>query len=304
VKQYSIICGGIPRAYLLIVPPEPPKPNGLVVFLHGKGGTAGWADSETGWSHLAVQEGFALAIPEALAPEPHLLPKFLTNPPFWNDDYDFRRDEITGQMKETPGGSITESGVNSSSNPLSSSSQSVQNDVAFLTAVIEDALNRTGTDPAKVFMSGFSNGAGMTFRFAAERADRVSAIAPIAGYCRVANPKPVRPVPTLFVVGTIDPLIPLRGGSVRSPWLHRLVPRPPVNETLERWARAIDCKTIPISQSDVAGVRTDIFPGPVPFQCVTIEGLGVRAPEVAYALAWHTALGGCDDCTRCGFGTG
>jgi polyhydroxybutyrate depolymerase len=263
---------------LLFVPPEPPKPNGLVVFLHGKGGTAGWADSETGWSHLAVQEGFALALPEALAPDHHQLPKFLTNPPLWNDDYDFRREENAWLMKETHGRSITESGLNSSSNPLSSSSQSVQDDVAFLTAVIDDALNRTGTDPAKVFMAGFSNGAGMTFRFAAERADQVAAIAPIAGYCRVANPKPVRPVPTLFVVGTVDPLIPLRGGSVRSPWLHRLVPRPPVSETLERWARAVSCTSIPILQSDIAGVRTDIFPGPVPFQSVTIEGLGHHWP--------------------------
>jgi polyhydroxybutyrate depolymerase len=278
VKQYSIISGGISRAYSLFSPPELPKPNGLVVFLHGKGGTAGWADSETGWSHLAVREGFALALPEALAPNLQQPPKFLTNPPFWNDDHDFRRDENARLKKESNGGSFTESGVNSFSTPLLSSSQSLQDDVAFLTAVIDDALNRTGTDPAKVFMAGFSNGAGMTFRFAAERADRVAAIATIAGYCWVANPKPVRPVPTLFVVGTVDPLIPIRGGEVRSPWLHRLVRRPSVNETLERWARAISCTSIPILQSETSGVRTDIFPGPVTFQCVTIEGLGHHWP--------------------------
>ena len=45
--------------------------HSLVVFLTGTGGTANWADrKETGWSKLAVREGFALAIPEALPPDP------------------------------------------------------------------------------------------------------------------------------------------------------------------------------------------------------------------------------------------
>jgi polyhydroxybutyrate depolymerase len=238
-----------------------------VVFLHGKGGTADWADTETGWSRLAMREGFALALPQALAPDPLQPPKFLTNPPQWNDEIKFRPDENRGAMQDSQG-EISEE--------LSQVSPS--DDVAYLDRVIEDALNRLGTNPAKVFMAGFSNGAGMTFRFAAEKADRVAAIATIAGHCRVANPKPARPVPTLFMIGSVDPLVPLRGGSVRSPWLHRLVRQPPVNETLERWARGIGCETIPVNRSDEKGVRVDIYPGPVPFQCVTIEGLGHHWP--------------------------
>ena len=38
-------------------------PPPLVVVLHGAGGTAAWADGETGWSAVAAREGFALALP-------------------------------------------------------------------------------------------------------------------------------------------------------------------------------------------------------------------------------------------------
>src|SRR5215218_8395360 len=57
----------------------------LVLFLTGTGGTAAWADRETGWSKLAAREGFALAIPEPLPPNPGAPPSFLANPPRWND---------------------------------------------------------------------------------------------------------------------------------------------------------------------------------------------------------------------------
>ena len=67
----------------LIFPARPGAP--LVLFLTGTGGTAAWADRETGWSELAGREGFALVVPEALPPDPAKLPTFLTNPPRWND---------------------------------------------------------------------------------------------------------------------------------------------------------------------------------------------------------------------------
>src|SRR5262245_61836098 len=157
------------------------------------GATAAWADDETGWSLLARREGFALALPEALRRDLNSPPKFLTNPQRWNDG-----------------------------SPTALENQPMADDVAFLAALIGDAANRTGIDPRRVFLSGFSNGAAMAFRFASERARLLAAVAPVAGYCTV-DPKPVRPVPTLYAVGSFDPLVPFRGGEVRSPWQHRYV---------------------------------------------------------------------------------
>jgi polyhydroxybutyrate depolymerase len=247
VERIAFEIGGFRREYLLFAPGRHVAP--LVMFLHGAGATAEWADDETGWSLLAEREGFALALPEGLRPDLSSPPKFLTNPPRWNDG---SHDVLDSHL--------------------------LPDDVAFLTAVIDDIRGRTGIDHSRVFVSGFSNGAGMAFRFAAERADLLAAIAPIAGHCWVAAPQPVRPLPTLYLVGSVDPLIPLRGGEVRSPWQHRYVHRPPVADALERWARAMGCESVPRRESEAAGVRVDIYPGPVLFRSVTIDGLGHHWP--------------------------
>ncbi len=256
MDRFASEIGGIRREWLF-QPASGGSP--LVVFLAGTGGTAAWADRETGWSKLAVREGFALVIPEALPPDPTAPPSFLTNPPRWNDG---------SPVDLFPVGA---------------------DDVAFLEAVIDDAVNRHDVDSRRVYLSGFSNGAGMTFRFAAERAERVAAIAPVAGYCWVRDSRPARPVPTIYTVGASDLLLPIRGGDVRLPWHNRLVRRPPVNETLERWAVVIGCSPIPQLKTDDGTVRVERYPGPVAFDAVTIEGLGHHWPGGGAQLNPRTA---------------
>jgi polyhydroxybutyrate depolymerase len=247
----------------------------LVVFLTGTGGTAGWADRETGWSQLAGEEGFTLVIPEALPPDPAAPPSFLRNPPRWND-YSPWRDEVSPANES------------SFADPAAADS-SRADDVAFLDATIEHATRHLGVDPARVFVTGFSNGAGMAFRYAAERAGRIAAVAPVAGHCWVPDPKPLRPVPTLYAIGTRDLLVPLRGGDVRLPWHNRLVRRPPVAQTLERWAAAVGCSPVPVLQRDDGAVRIDRYPGPVRFDAVTVEGLGHHWPGGRAQLNPRTA---------------
>ena len=258
-----------PREYLLFDPgraggvsPLMPAPP-LVVFLHGTGGTAEWADDEAGWSALAGREGFALALPEGLPPHPDQPPKFLTNPRRWNDGRGVRNPEPGTRSDDTP----------------DVLPPSTADDVAFLGAVIDDAVGRAKADPRRVYLSGFSNGAGMAFRAATGLADKLAAVAPVAGYNRVPEgERPSRPVPTLFAIGTADPLVPPRGGEVRNPWEHRLVRRSPVAAGLDRWAGLIGCRTPPEVVAERDGVREEVYPGPVPFRVVTIEGLGHHWP--------------------------
>lgn len=242
MKRITLESGGFRREYLLSRTVRAGSP--LVIFLHGKGATAQWADEETGLSSLAAREGFALAIPEALRPDPGSPARFLTNPQRWND-----------------GGE----------------GEFAADDVGFLSDVIADVLDRERTDDRRVYVSGFSNGAGMTFRLATELAGRIAAIAPVAGYCWLDDPRPARPIPTLYLIGSLDPLVPIRGGDVRSPWRHRYVRRPPLADTLDRWARAIGCES-PRTESVSDDLRVDVYPGPVPFRAVTIDGLGHHWP--------------------------
>jgi polyhydroxybutyrate depolymerase len=243
VEPTELVAAGARRTALLSRPTGTSRP--LVILLPGTGATAAWADDETGWSALAARGDFALAVPDALPPNPAEPPTFLHNPPRWN------------------AGSEDEGGPD---------------DVAFLAALIDDVVARFAADPGRVFVTGFSNGAAMAFRVAAELADRVAAVAPVAGYCQVTDPRPIRPVPTLYIVGAADPLVPVRGGEVRDPWRHRYVRRPPVADTVERWARALGCDPVPTVESDAGGVRVVGHPGPVPFRVVTVEGLGHHWP--------------------------
>lgn len=245
MDHVTLSVGGSAREYLLFVPPGGPAPRPLVVFLHGAGGTAAWAAGETGWAACATREGFALALPEGTPPHPDRPPKFLTNPRRWNDG---------------------------SGNAVGDA-----DDVAFFAQLVDDAARRTPIDPRRVYLTGFSNGAGMTFRAAAEL-DRFAAVAPVAGLCWVPDPRPPRPVPTLYLIGSADPLVPLRGGDVRSPWLHRIVRRPPVADTLERWAAGLGCGVVPRVESEVDGVRVDVYPGPVEFRSVVVDDLGHHWP--------------------------
>lgn len=54
-------------------------------------------------------------------------------------------------------------------------------DTAFAAAVIEDAAKRYPIDRAKIFVSGYSWGANMAWRFACERGDQAAALLAVSG---------------------------------------------------------------------------------------------------------------------------
>ncbi len=68
-------------------------------------------------------------------------------------------------------------------------------------------------DPGRVFVTGVSNGAMLAYRYACEEAERVQAIASVAGSVTVEDCRPSRPVSVLELRGSADPLVPFEGGS-------------------------------------------------------------------------------------------
>ena len=88
-------------------------------------------------------------------------------------------------------------------------------DVGFLVALVDQLSRDYGIAPGRVFATGMSAGAFMATRLACERADIVSAIAPVAGTLGTAFPcAPTRPVSVLQVHGTADPVVPFSGGPM------------------------------------------------------------------------------------------
>ncbi len=86
-------------------------------------------------------------------------------------------------------------------------------DVGFLATLIERLSRDYGIPPGHVFVTGMSAGAFMANRLVCDRADLVTAIAPVAGTLGAGVPcAPSRPVSVMAVHGTADPVVPYGGG--------------------------------------------------------------------------------------------
>ncbi len=244
---------GRPRRFLMHRPAGrgDMAPIPVVIVLHGTGATAAWTLGDTRWAEKSDREGFVVVLPDGLRPDMTKPPHFVDNPQIWND----------GSPKLVP-------------------HEPESDDVGFLDAVLETTAEEVALDPRRIFVTGFSNGAGMAFRLAVERSRRYAAVAPVAGHCWLPTPRPERPTPTLLLTGGDDPLCPVAGGEIRTPWEDRPVHRPPLEQTLRRWAAGLGYPPGPPLEREENGVRTFAFRGcdGVEFTAHVIRGLGHHWP--------------------------
>jgi polyhydroxybutyrate depolymerase len=77
-------------------------------------------------------------------------------------------------------------------------------DVFFIRALIDQLEADYQIDSARVYATGYSNGADMTYRLACQLADRISAVAPVSGTNGTTNCRPARPISVVAFHGTAD----------------------------------------------------------------------------------------------------
>lgn len=118
-------------------------------------------------------------------------------------------------------------------------------DVAYLIDLIDEIAATTSIDPARVYIAGHSNGGFMSHRMACDRADRVTAIAPISGvtFADLARCAPSAPIAVLQVHGTDDETLDFEGGVLRVPGLPD-APYPGAAETARSWLQLNGCDTM------------------------------------------------------------
>jgi polyhydroxybutyrate depolymerase len=108
---------------------------------------------------------------------------------------------------------------------------SLPDDVAFLGKLIDDVERHQSIDPARVYVTGISNGGLMTYRAACALGDRLAAIGPVAAW--FPDCLPSTPVPVLHIHGLLDDQLGYGGGNGY----------PSVEKGLAEW-RAVDgCPT-------------------------------------------------------------
>jgi len=222
--------GGFTRAAEVRIPKNYSKdqPPPLVVVLHGAGGDGQIALRKDGWAELADQEGFIAVAPTGLPVRPRLEASFATNPHVWN----------SGQL-----------------NPRGP--RAAIDDVAYIRDLLDELKQQAPYDTDRVFVAGHSNGGSMALKLAAELSERFQAVGTVAGLIAVENPQPKRPLPTLYILGTADPLMPLEGGEVKLPWATRH--NPPVREGLEKWAKSLGFESTPMTLSQNAEQQKAVY---------------------------------------------
>ena len=245
------------RKFIFVTPKgfKPGTPLPIVFFFHGAGGSAQQASHTYGWAQKADAENFFAAFPEGLPVRPDGMSSFLLNPNIW-------RDKRAGMPTR---------GID---------------DVHFFEELLNQLEATLQIDPKRVYVTGFSNGAGMTFTLGAQFADRIAAIAPVSSQSFAAVDALARPVPVYYLAGTADPLIPYHGGAVMLPWGNTRT-TPPVQDSVDTWARLDGCPPEPQVISDENGVRVVRYgPGQDGAEVLftTIEGNGHHWPDTVEPL--------------------
>ncbi|MFA6216457.1 MAG: PHB depolymerase family esterase [Candidatus Omnitrophota bacterium] len=182
----SIRFSGLKRTYLIYIPPSYDKTKSmpLVIALHGGGGTAKHMIKLTlgGFNALADKKGFIVAYPDGIEKN-------------WND-----------------GRSAQETGYRAHRENI--------DDVGFISALIDHLIEEFNIDPRRVYVTGMSNGAMMSYRLACQLSEKITAIAPVTGnipqnLCAACLPS--MPISVLAINNVEDPLMPWAGEDISGP---------------------------------------------------------------------------------------
>jgi polyhydroxybutyrate depolymerase len=237
---HHINVGGHDRNYRLYKPPGVPTLAPLVVVMHGYSGSAAQAERDYGWDGLADSGKFVVAYPDGLSRA-------------WNVD----GEGCCGR----PG----REGVD---------------DVAFVSAAVADIAKNVGTDAAKVYATGMSNGAIMSYTLACIT-DIFAAIGPVAG--TQLNPcRAPRPTSVIHIHGTADRLVPYGGGQGFS-----VINGPPVPEVNAFWRNVNQCGVPAATTSGPVTTSTAGCADNRGAVLITVDGGGHEWPPFATETLWR-----------------
>lgn len=85
-------------------------------------------------------------------------------------------------------------------------------DVGFVRKLLDALPTIAPIDFSRVYVSGMSNGGMLAYRLAAEMAERLAAVASVAGPLCLSSIQPALPMPVLHFHGTDDEFTPFTGG--------------------------------------------------------------------------------------------
>jgi polyhydroxybutyrate depolymerase len=204
----SVEVGSLTRSYIVHVPPsyDGSKPFPVVLGFHGGGSNAEAFVRFSGLNEKADEAGFIAVCPNGTG----RLPRMLT----WN------------------GG-----------NCCGYAMQEKIDDVAFVRSLLDDLAKIAKIDQKRVYATGMSNGAIISYFLASKLSDRIAAIAPVAGPMGTETCTPKRPVPVMHFHGTDDEFAAFQGGPGASSLSQTDFYS--VEHSIQAWVKANGCPPEP-----------------------------------------------------------
>jgi polyhydroxybutyrate depolymerase len=204
----SMQLDGYQRTYLLNLPPNYNDSSNfpLVIALHGLAGSASQMEQDYGLTAKSNSAHFILVYPEGM-----------------------RSDGILG-IRTWNAGACCDFAM-----------QHNVDDVHFIKQLMAKLMDSYKINPKRIYVTGMSNGAMMTYRLACELSPQLAAIAPVSGTLLTLQPcTPARAVPVLHIHSAIDTKVPYAGGYGLANYYF-----PPVDSTLRVWAGIDQCNVTP-----------------------------------------------------------
>ena len=177
--RFSFVHDGITREYLVHVPRSfHGAPTPMLVALHGGGGDADFQADDSKYKLISKSEsaGFIAVFPNGYS-------------------------RVGGMLATWNAGAC-----------CGAAQRNNVDDVGFLREVIRRVEHQANIDRNRVFMTGMSNGALMSWRMACEASDLIRAIAPVEGTDNTSACRPSRPVAVIEFHSLDDDHVPLNGG--------------------------------------------------------------------------------------------
>jgi len=133
-------------------------------------------------------------------------------------------------------------------------------DIPFVRALIDTIIKHCDSDPRRVYVTGMSNGGGMTNRVGCELSRQVAAIAPVAGaYGFFGTCDVKRPLPVLAFHGTEDEMVPYKGSGAPESLNETIGAWPPIPYWAATWALRNDCAARPTVVSHKNGILLETW---------------------------------------------
>lgn len=243
ITFHTINVGGVDRTYRLFRPAGLPRSAPLVVMLHGGFGSAKQAERSYDWDELADSEKFVVAYPNGLNRA-------------WNAN----------------GGGC-----------CGRSARDGVDDVAFISAAVDEIGRNVGVDPKRVYATGMSNGAIMSYTLACNTGS-FAAIGPVSGTQLDPCQSP-HPVSVMHVHGTGDPLVRYSGGPGAG--IASRIDGPSVQDLNAFWRNVDQCAAPTVTTSGLVTISTAGCANNRSVVLVTVDDGGHEWPTMATEMLWE-----------------